>query len=157
MKEVIINKDKFKFNDFTASILEFLKSWGMEVHPSYAIAMVEEPGDAPEYGPEEGRNNFLDELSAGNYLFFPFSTSNLDEPISCANGKAYKLDEESDFVIGDIDCVGFLIKLDNGNFIINSAVNAGGACMAPPPSVDITDCDIFDKPMKNYLNNFMIK
>ena len=62
-----------------------------------------------------------------------FSENNIGEEINCANGELYEIDGNSDFnLIGDSE-----------GLIINSAVNYGGTCPGPFPSIDIeTDCDI---------------
>jgi len=156
MKQKKVAVKDFDFKGFTKALLGFLgKELGEEVHPSYGIVTVAEPGGVPEYGPETGRANFQEELEAGKLLFFPFSSSNVDEPIPCADGKKRKLAEDSDFMMGEVDCVGFLVQLKAGAFYINSAMQAGGACPGPVPSVDIMDCDLFDAPMEKFIGKFI--
>lgn len=156
MRTMEIEKAKLHFDEFTREILAFLKTQvSEEVHPSFAIVKVDEPGHVPQYGPEEGHSNFLEELEAGWQVFFPFSSSNVGEPIECADGKARAIDDESDIGLGEVDCVGFLVKIENGSFVINSAIHAGGSCTFPPPSVDISDCNVFDVPMEAFLGSFI--
>ena len=51
--------------------------------------------------------------------------------------------------------MGFLVKMESGKFVINSAVYWDGMCMPPtPPSVVISDCDAFDEPMEVFLMSF---
>jgi len=131
-----------------------------EVHPSFAIVKVRNLDDPAEYGPDEGRSNFSEELEEGWQLFFPFSSSYVGEPIPCADNVAREPDEEDDeedsnFPLGDVDCIGFLIQKAGNDFIINSAIHAGGGCPVPPPYVDIIDCDLFDEPMKDFLKRFI--
>jgi len=157
MKQREVAIEKFNMDGFTKAILEFLgEEVSPEVHPSWAIVRVAAPGGIPEYGPEEGRSNFMEELEAGHLLFFSFSSSNMGEPIRCADGQYREIDEESDFCIGQTDCVGFLFQLKEGVLYINSAVDAGGACVAPPPSVDIQGCDVFDAGMEAFIDSFIL-
>jgi len=91
-------------------------------------------------------------------IYFAFSNTNIGEPINCADGKEYEIDEDSDFWLGEADTVGYLLQYNNGDLIINSAVNAAGACTAPTPSLDIRlNCDVFDKPMEEFIQGFIEK
>jgi len=158
VKQIKIAIDKFDFEDFQKEVIGFLAGQvSPDVHPSWAVVGIDAPGDEPEYGPEEGRSSFLDELNAGRYLFFPFSSSNACGPIDCADGECreYEDSEETEAIIGDVDCVGFLLKLKEGILYIDSAIHAGGSCPAPPPSVDISDCDIFEDGMKEFIRRFI--
>ena len=154
MKTVEIEESKFQFVEFTCKILEYLKKEYSEakVDPSSGILRVDEQGRA-EHGPEDGRSNFLEELHEGRQLFFPFSVSGCGEPNQCADGVDREIDEESGF---RFDSVGFLVRAENGRFIINSAVYWDGMCMPPtPPSVVISDCDVFDEPMEVFIRSFI--
>ena len=155
MKKITINKNDFCFDEFAESIVDFLARQGCE-DPSSSVARVSAPGGMPKCGPGEGRPDFLRELEEGGLLFFPFSGANMGEPIPCADGVDRLLDEGSGLFFGDIDCVGFLVELKGDDFVINSAVDAGGCCPGPPPSVDITtDCGVFDAPMEAFLQSFI--
>ena len=181
MKTIKIEESKFQFEEFTRKILEFLKPIvSEEVHPSSAISIVDEHGDA-EFGPDEGRSNFLEELRTGKQLFFPFSDHMIAEQIACADGverqlpvelievgeesgeqggqseelheKSEEPDEESGFS-GNV--AGYLVKLDEGNFIIDSAYWWEGSCQPPsPPSVKVSDCYEFDEPMEAFIRSFV--
>ena len=158
MKEKKVNLEKFDLQSFTSATLKFLTTQvSEEVDPSFAIVTVTAPGGIPEFGPEKGRSNFLEELKSGLLLFFPFSSSNVGDPIPCADGNSYEIDSDldSDFTLGDTDCVGFLLSLKDNTLHINSACHAGGCCVAPPPSVDIESCDIFDAPMEQFICKFI--
>ena len=156
MKELIVKKERFDFDSFTKATLEFLSMIiSDKVHPSTAITRVESLDDIPEWGPEKGRSNFLNELTEGYFLFFPFTATNVGEPIDCANGKSYEIDDDTECNLSEVDTDGFLVKLEKGNFIINSAFQAGGGQF--PPYFEITDCGVFDKPMKRFVNKFVGK
>lgn len=156
MKELVVANDSFQFNSFTDAILKFLpRVISHEIHPSSAITRVESLDDIPEWGPEKGRSNFLNELTEGYCLFFPFTATNVGEPIACANGKSYDIDEDTECNLSEADCDGFLVKLEKGNFVINSAFQAGGGHSSP--YIEITDCGVFDRPMKRFVNKFVKK
>ena len=158
MQEIILPRDKFQFDKFSKRILRYLrKQVSEEVDPSYAIVAVSEPGGVPRFGPEEGRENFLKELESGLKLFFPFSDSDIGEPIECADGRSRTIKENSDFRLGETSCVGFLIQLKDKKFIINSAINAGRGCPGGTESVDIAECDIFDAAMEKFIRQFVEK
>lgn len=156
MKQKQVAFADFDLKSFINTTLIWLKTQvSDEVDPSYAIVKISASGDSPEFGPESGRSNFQEELENGQLLFFPFSSSNIGEPVECIDGKSREIDYESDFGMGDSDCVGFLIGLKKGILYINSAIHAGGCCPGPGPSVDIIDCDIFDNGMEKFINKFI--
>lgn len=160
-----ISLNNFDFNGFTEAILEFLGGQiSEEIHPSWAIVTVDEPRGTSEYGPEEGRSNFLDELQSGQRLFFPFSSSNVGEPVPCADGESRQVvyDEEdetkNDFIMGDVDCVGFLFKLEDNKLCISLAIHAGGSCPGAGPAVKIEkDCGVFTAGMNSFIDKFVIE
>lgn len=157
MKEISVSNAEFDFPAFVQANLNFLSTMVVEgVHPSYPIVWVDRERGTVEYGPEGGRDCFIDELSDGKQLFFPFSGCNIGDPIECADGVARELDEDSDFIMGDVDCVGFLISLDSAQLSIRSAEHAGGTCQFAP-TVQATDCDVFDAPMKVFARSFLSK
>jgi hypothetical protein len=110
----------------------------------------------------------------GAVLFFPFSESNIGEPIKCADGNQYIVpadceddcdntelecsecsrQHERDFCMGDTDCVGYLVSLKEGIITIDSAMYYSGSCTFPPSSDLKEDCYIFDQPMTEFLNRF---
>ncbi|HQM51480.1 MAG TPA: hypothetical protein PLJ71_22610 [Candidatus Hydrogenedentes bacterium] len=156
MKQRQVAFDDFDMEGFTKAVLDFVgREMSQDVHPSYAIVKVAAPGGVPEFGPEEGRSHFLEELQSGHLLFFPFSSGNVGEPVLCADGQSRELEDDSDFVLGDVDCVGFLLQLRERDLYIDSAVHAGGACPGPVPSVDVENCGVFDAGMEAFLNRFI--
>lgn len=156
MRQTNIDVDDFDLAGFAEEVLGFLGGQvSEEVHPSYAIVKVAAPGGFPQFGPGEGRSNFLEELESGHLLFFPFSSSYVDEPVPCADGQSRQLDEDTEPAIGDVDCVGFLLQLKQQRLIIDSAIHAGGG-LPPPPSVDIEYCGVFDAGMEAFISRFIL-
>jgi hypothetical protein len=154
MNEIRLSFEKFRFNEFVEKMLEFA---GEVMDPAYAVPWVHGVGDIPEYDEDKEERDFLTELKEeGKHLYFNFSNSNIGEPINCADGKEYEIDEDSNFCLGEADSVGYLLQYQEGEIIINSALNAAGACVAPPPSIDLEkDCDVFDKPMEKFIKKFI--
>lgn len=154
MKEIIVPIEKFDFQRFEDKSIEFAKQ---VLDTDYAVAWVEKSGDIPEYEINYlDRSSLLEALNQGKALFFMFTNTNTGDSINCVDGEGYEIDEESDFCLGDADCVGYLLQIKNGVLTINSAVNSGGACTFPPPSLDIEiNCDVFDKPMEKFIKRFI--
>lgn len=66
--------------------------------------------------------------------------------------------EDSDICIGDVDCLGYLVQKKDGLFLINTAINFGGGCPVPPPSIDLLeDCCFFEQPMREFIDRFIKK
>ena len=160
MKQLTVPISEFDLSTFIKDILKFNKTVvSKEVDPSYAIVVVSEIGGIPNYGPESGGRDIYSELvDEGKRLFLPFSSSNIGEPMPCADGNSYEIDEDSDFCMGDIDCVGYLVEKEGDNLLIQSAINAGGGCPVPPPSVELLeDCDVFEDGMREFLERYINK
>ena len=156
MEKIIIPFEKFKFKTFIEKMLEFAEEITDII---YAVPWVMESGDMPEYDEDKMERNYLTELrQEKKCLYLAFSNTNTQEPINCADGKEYELEENYNFCLGEADTVGYLLKFENGYLIINSAVNAAGACIAPPPSIDIEQkCYAFDSPLQEFIKEFIIK
>jgi hypothetical protein len=157
VEQISVKTDRFQFDIFLETILGFITSGVPEdIHPSSYIMIVDDENNSY-WGQEEGRNNFLGELSEGQSLFFPFSWTNVGEPIKCADGESYEIDEDGEFGLTEVDCVGFRVQLDSGSFAIQTAVSTGGGHSESPCVVIEEDCDVFDKPMKLFIDRFIIK
>ena len=54
--------------------------------------------------------------------------------------------------------LGYAIRLDGKDLVIESAVHYLGAHVAPPPSIDpIENCGILDKALEDYIKGFVVK
>ena len=155
MKEIRVPIEKFNFNKFVDDYIKFAPE---VVNTDYAVAIIEKSGDAPEFVDDfEDKKELLNLLNQGKALFFMFSDVNVGQgDIACADGNEVEIDEDSDFnLIGEVDCVGFLISKKNEEFIIKSAIHYGGSFPGSKESIDIeTDCDIFEAPMQKYIESF---
>ncbi len=166
MKEIRVGVGNFDLDTFIHETLNFVRTvLSDEFDPSYAVAWVED--HEPDYGPEtEARDLSAELLEDRKVLFFPFSGSNVGDPIPCANGEEYVLDdwgdlelygdEEENFDLSDTECAGYLIKVENREFVINSAVHGGsngvlGAYVNPVP-----DCGTLDGPMTEFVSHFIV-
>ncbi len=155
MKQIIVDRNNFDFDRFVQLTLDFNRTVLFpEFHPSVLIVKVNELGGKVKYGPDEGRSNFFEELIHGELLFFPFSSTNVDEVVTCADQVKREIPMDSKLSIGEMDCVGYLFELKVNNFVIDSSIHAGGMC-GMPPSVDIEYCDILDKPMATFIHQFI--
>ncbi|MGV8984380.1 hypothetical protein [Clostridium sp.] len=156
MKEIQIPYKKFNITEFMEKMEVFT---GEVMNVCYAFPWVEVSGDIPDFDEDKEERDYISELKdEGKLLYFTFSNTNIGEPINCADGEEYEIDEDSNFCLGDADTVGYLLQYKNGDLIINSAVNAAGACTATPPSLDIElNCDVVDKPMEEFIQGFIEK
>ena len=161
MKYTNSEVDDFDFSGFIDTILKFNKTIiSQDFDPTFAIVEVPEIGGVPIYGSEnDGRDIYSELVNEGKRLFFPFSATNVGEPIPCADGNSYELDEENgELCMGVADSIGYLVEIENGKIVIHSAIHCGGACVAPPPSVDLLeDCEVFEEPMMEFLERFVGK
>jgi len=167
-KKVLISK--FRFDDFVESTLNFLKPQVSDfeaqllkdlnitddggAHPSFSVVWLEGPDNRAHFGPTEGRDGFLDELREGKKLFFPFSSSCVDDEVHNADNSGFSYDDDDERLLSDIDCVGFLLSLNDDSLTIEHAVHFGGSCMSAP-CVEVRDCAEFESSMQKYLEQFI--
>lgn len=154
---------KFDLEGFVAATLGFLREdMSNDVDPSWGVMILPEPGGTPVWGPEEGGRDLVSELTnEGKALFFPFSSSNVGDPIPAADGKTYELpcdiDEvgDGDFWMGETANVGHLVNVQSdGTVVIQSAVFDIGHM--PPPTLEAKDdCGLFTAPMQAFIDRFV--
>jgi hypothetical protein len=103
-------------------------------------------------------------INENKLLFFPFSGTNVGEPIPCADGNEYEIsdgddnedgEEESEagFTFGELDCVGYLARVNDGILVMNSALET--TTMGWTDVYVFDDCGVFEKPMVDFLKKFM--
>ncbi len=166
MRELRVPVNRFDLESFIDEIFNFLKTvLDEDTDPSYAVAWLREDNGEPDYGPEnESRDHREELLEDRKILFFPFSTSNVDQLITCADGEEYELvglyeadpDEEyEEFQLGDTDVLGYLIKVENREFVINSAVHGGGDSRRGPYIRIVQDCDHLDEPLHDFVIHYI--
>ncbi len=169
MREIRVAIDAYNLDAFIRETLNFLELiFQHEVDPSFAVAWVDE--HEPEYGPEDVRRDHVAELEdERKVLFFPFSASNEGGPILCADGEEYvpddwyageygldELDDEAaGFLFGASECLGYLIMVEDGQYVFNSAVHSGGSQFRGPHVELVPDCGVFDVPMQEFITHFM--
>jgi hypothetical protein len=121
------------------------------------VAYIDDSNDVPEHMGFMEKGEIFELLNDNKLVFIFFSESNIGEPVACADGRSYEIDDELDFCMGEDECVGFLFQKDGDDLIIHSAMHTGGACVWPPPTVFIEpDCSIFDQPMEAYLQRYIL-
>ncbi|UQD52222.1 hypothetical protein C0971_09465 [Bacillus methanolicus] len=128
---------------------------------------------------------FYQELLNGKYLFASFCDCGVNYPdVACIDGNVYQTIEEveeedyfddgapADFVftnkikLGEESNIGYLLKYENGQLTIHKAqfyMDAAGGIgpcstrhlTAFSAIVIIEDVEVFEKPMQNYLHNFI--
>ena len=145
---------EFNFSQFTKSILHFLETQvSSDIHPSWAIVWKVVNDKKIYYGSEDGRANFLEQLQEGKQLFFPFSSSCIEE-LHLANGNSYECEDDSiSDLLSDIDSLGFLISLNNDLLTIEKAIHYGG-CFPHPNNIEVIESSPFDKEMDVFLSAF---
>jgi len=125
------------------------------------MVCVKHPGAVPVFGPEAGWE-VLPALSFENKMvFFPFAFADARGTLTCADRNTHgpvsdEENSEDDLFIGIEDCVGFLVQVQDGAVIINSAIHAGGGCPGPAPSVDLHPyCGVLEEPMDKFIKIFI--
>ena len=151
MKEIKVDFDKFKFDEFVDAMLNF----GLEVAEfSWVVPWIKKSGDEQNYEEEIERDYLFELKDEGKLLYFDFTTSNSGDPIECADGNKYEIDESSRFGMDVSDTIGYLLSYKDGELSINSAMSTGPAIVRG--SIDMrSDCDVFDEPMEEFIQKFI--
>ena len=168
MIEIKMPVQKFDVEGFVTDILKFIESQGIGADgPETVIAEVEEDGSTPNWGELISDRNILHELlEEEKALFFTFSDTNIGEPISCADGNSYQIDndeeydeeddEEESFCMGEAEVVGYVLKVSQGELSIQTVVHGPGLMCFDGPSVEeIEDAGPFEQGMTEYLKRFV--
>lgn len=151
-----VTLDKFGLGDFIQSNLGFYKTVLNEgINPTDIVQeLTGNEGQVRDIQENETRDLESELLKDNKSLFFPFSDIGMTDSIRCANGNSYEISEESEFCIGDNEQAGLVVNVNNDTITFESAVFSGGFYPSPP-SIDICDCDVFDKPMQDYVESFV--
>lgn len=157
MQEIRIRFADFDFQRFADSILRFVHTVQWIVEPLEPLKYLRDH-PVPEYLNDcMNYDVLINALEEGKSLFFAFSTSgigNHNDIIECVNGEKYLLDDdgyENILILGETDCVGYLIKKQADELVINAAYFLGDW-----PAIEIAHCDVFDASMDEYIRGFEI-
>jgi hypothetical protein len=162
MKEISIPLEYFNMDPFVDKTIDFIKSRIYPgTNPICEIVCVEQPGDVPisdlktEWEVRASLNEGM------RSFFFTFAYADEDGLLVCADGKSYRSgdddeDSEDGILIGMEDSLGYLVKVENGLVIINTAIHAGGAFPGPLSSVELVkDCYVLEAPMAKFIGTFV--
>ena len=166
MKENRIPLENFDLEGFVGKIESYLKVriWS-DLNPFLVMEAMDEINGQP-YSAFENAIDLIESLKGGQQLvFFPFADYDEDGTI-CADGKLYKEGREQEiedgevieetFFVGMEESLGFLVQLEGGDLVFRPAMYICGACIAPPPRVDLVDdCDFLEQPMTRFLEEFV--
>ena len=169
MQQLRISQNDFNLKGFVESTYEFLTNSLEDVVPYACTEKVYEIGGTPTIGDSEtGRDVFDDLNEEGTMVFFPFAIPDCDGGAYYASGgfisyakEEGEIEEENVTVIpegllGETDVLGFLIRKDKDDYIIDSAISCAGACMAPLPSIELVeDAEEFEDEMKKFISLFL--
>lgn len=167
MKEIRIAIEQFDLEGYLVKTLEFCSRMGFgDSARAVESNILCVKDDFVDWELSEIERDVRKELLSGMTLFFPFSDSGptwtypfTDTPsVECVDGSAYRAPEDDDdddgILIGDTDSLGFLVRNDERQLIINSAVlTFGGPGRNCYPD---EDCALVDKAMSVFIGSFCI-
>lgn len=159
MSEIIVNLNQFDLEGFIGVIFNFLRQH--EIMPGVVVCFAEEC-DMTEPEIKQIKEDSVQELLfRGKTLFLPFSDINVGEPIPCADGSQYlindsgELDEEVAVSAGGVESVGFLIRVEHGMIYICPGVFRGGDYEEVESMELEEDLKEFGEPMGRFVNKFV--
>ena len=162
--------DKFDLKGFIQNTLEYCKQNVSEgIEPSSAIVISTGYSKPPKQIDDGNRDLEKELIQDGLTLFFPFAISSLDDTISCADGKTYKIpdyDDDENMESGEditvlpdeLNILGLTVRFIADCLVFETASHYLGSHVAPPPSIDpVENCGILDKAVDDYIKGFVVK
>jgi len=162
--------DKFDLKGFIQSTLEYCKQNVSEgIEPSSAIVIFKGYSKPPKQIDDGNRDLEKEIIQDGLTLFFPFAISSLDDTISCADGKTYKIPdydddesaesyEEITVLPDEMNILGLTTRFYADCLVFETASYYLGAHVAPPPSIDIQEkLGFLQEPIEGYISRFVLR
>ncbi len=152
MIEMRIPIEEFDLENFVDHIAYFIA--GMEENPSHGLACIDRFGGVAvyEFGPGTRTEIFSILNENKGAVFFPFTYSD-DEFLICADRIEYSLFFSEDYdqvekFIDPTDSVGYLLKVEDGTMLVNSAIRASRRIDLCP------DCGFLESPLERFILDF---
>ena len=146
-----VKKDKFRLDKFVKDLIDFSNDIG-----TYFLKGKASDGSIFFEKTVDGLTDEFEILDKALSFFLTFSNVGVNQDeVHCADGKSYELVGSDEYLIGDVDTVGFLISVKEEDIKIDFVINYGGSCGCSP---DITpgNCGVFEKPMLEFVNNYCL-
>jgi hypothetical protein len=166
MKETIIRKNSFDFEEFVDVVYKFLNDV-YAIDPAILIQNVEKPcmtdKEAGKLLQNRSANDLLKELENGKKLYFPFTqaqiTSDADN-IGSADGTRYEVKNNLENLLSGYDTIGYIVSFQDSNFIFKSGIHKIITQENMPPSEEINeikgnDYEQFYNPMELFLKTYI--
>jgi len=114
---------------------------------------------------ESGHNDIYREMAVdGKFVFFSFTAAALENCVECMDGGVYEAlpetgneleDYRNRFYPSEVTYLGYLMSLQNGDLLIETALFYSGSSMNDPTLERIDHCGILDTPMEIYIRHYI--
>lgn len=163
MKQLVIPVERFDFDGFLEATYAFIRDRLKEPDPSIWVQAMEPDSDFPE---DMGCRDVREDLEKGLALFVPFALPDMTGGTVCAHGRDYAtwqtleeeggVPEEHEYLVDDINEIGYIIHVKNEKYMIRTAQLFGGLSAGPLPYLEEQEnMGIFEEAMAEFLRKFI--
>ncbi|MBN1333993.1 MAG: hypothetical protein JW971_09540 [Synergistales bacterium] len=163
MKQIRVPLEGFDMDSFLDAFLDFEEDQFAE--PFSSVYIVGSLGDQP-VNLDPGHNDIYREMGVDRKLvFFSFTAAALENCVECMDGGVYEAvpatgneleDYRNRFYPSEVTYVGYLMSLQNGYMVIDTALFYSGSPMNDPTLELIDHCGILDIPMEVYIRQYIL-
>lgn len=163
MKRLVLPVEHFDFDGFLEATYAFIRDRLHEPDPSVWIQALEPGSDFPD---DRGCREVREDLDKGLALFFPFALPDMTGGTFCADGNEFAtwqsleseegVPEEHEYLVDDINELGFIVSMEGANYVIRTARLCGGLQAGPRPYLEVQEnMGIFEDAMADFRDRFV--
>ncbi len=162
MELVKISLEKFDLEGFIDSLVDF--EVDQFVDPFSSVYIVGKLGDQP-VSIDISRSSVFEQMNReGKLVFFSFTAPCVDRFVECMDGGVYEApldtgneleDFRNRFYASNLHYVGYLMGIEDGNLIINSALFFAGTFINDPELKLLKHAGILDGAMESFIREFI--
>jgi hypothetical protein len=161
MKEYRISLENFDLEGFIETLVDFEED--QFVDPFSSVYVVGRLGDQP-VAIDLSRSSVFEQMAReGKLVFFSFTAPSVDRFVECMDGGVYESlpetgneleDLRNRFYPSNLHYVGYLMGIDNGQLVVNSALFFAGTFINDPEITLLSHAGILEEPLAAFITEF---
>lgn len=162
MKESRISLERFDLEGFIDTLVDFEED--QFVDPFSSVYVVGTLGDQP-VSIDLSKSSVFEQMAReGKLVFFSFTAPSVDRFVECMDGGVYESpfetgneleDFKNRFYPSNLHYVGYLMGIEDGDLVINSALFFAGTFINDPDLSMLKHAGILEEPLADFIKEFM--